>query len=58
MYICVCAYVGTFLGGGFIDFVIPSGTVTLEKRKVRNHGVKGKYSHSYLYTDLLQVWSL
>ena len=54
----MCAYVGTFWEGWFIDFVIPSGTVTLEKRKVRNHGVKGKYSHSYLYTDFLQVWSL
>lgn len=55
---CVCVYVGIFLGRGFIAFVIPSGIVTLEKRKITNHGVEGKCSCSYLTIDLLQVWSL
>ena len=58
IYICVCAYVGIFLRRGSIVLVIPSGTMAVEERRVRNHGVKGKCSCSYLYIDLLQVWSL
>lgn len=62
--VCVCVCVRTcmvvcmhvwafFLGWGSVVFVIPRRTMTLGKRKVRNHHVKGKHSCPYLYIGFL-----